>query len=142
MDAQQAQETHPQPPVNDRGRAFDPDADSSERTYAVYMHLSLLAHLLMSFIAILIPLIMWHTKKEDSPFIDDHGREAINFQISIVIWTIVFALVSVPIGILTCGVGFVVALVPHILGIVGMVLAAQAANRGEFYRYPMNIRFL
>lgn len=141
MSDQQEPDTLRQPPVNERGVAFDPDASASERTYAVYMHLSLLAHLLMSFIAILIPFTMWHVKKEESPFLDDHGREAINFQISIVIWTIVFALASVPIGFLTCGVGFAVALIPHILGIIGIIQAASAANRGEFYRYPMTMRF-
>ena len=130
------------PPVNDRGRAYDPGAPGDERTYAVFMHLSLLAHLLMSFMAVFIPVIMWGVKKEGSPFIDDHGREAINFQITLVIYSFLFAILAIPVGILTCGVGFAIVFVPFVLGLVGMVQASMAANRGEFYRYPMTLRFL
>jgi uncharacterized Tic20 family protein len=131
-----------EPPINAAGKAYDPDATNDERSYALFMHLSLLAHIVLSIIAIAIPIIMWSVKKGESPFLDDHGREAINFQISLMIWSVVFALVSIPLGFLTCGVGFIVALVPYVLGIVGMIQAATAANRGEFYRYPMTMRFL
>lgn len=143
MDAQEPrQHTPPEAPFNERGRVYDPDAPESERTYAMLIHLSLLAHLVLSVIAIIIPIIMWATKKDESPFVDDHGREAINFQITLIIYSVVFAIVSIPIGILTCGVGFVLALVPYVLGLVGMIQASIASNKGEFYRYPMNLRFL
>ncbi len=130
-----------EPPVNERGRAYDPDVSADERSYALFMHLSLLGHIVLSLIAILVPIIMWQIKKDESPFLDDHGREAVNFQISLILWSILFTVVSIPIGLLTCGVGFVIALVPLVLGIVGMIQAAKAANRGEFYRYPMTMRF-
>jgi len=130
---------HAAPPINDRGRYFDPDAPGDERTYAVLMHLSLLAHLVMSVLAVFVPVIMWAVRKEGSPFIDDHGREAINFQISLVIYMIL----TIPLGILSCGVGFVVIpIIVYVLGLVGMIQASMAANRGEFFRYPMTLRFL
>ena len=138
--------THDQPyrtpPVNERGRAYDPDATNDERTYALFMHLSLLAHIVLTLFAILIPIIMWQVKKDESPFIDDHGREAVNFQISLIIWSIIFTVVSIPLGFLTCGVGFAIALVPYIIGLIGMIQSAQAANHGEFYRYPMTFRLI
>lgn len=130
-----------EPPVNERGRAFDPDVKAEERSFALWMHLSLLAHIILSVVAIVIPIIMWQVKKDQSPFLDDHGREAVNFQISLLIWSVVFTLVAIPVGILTCGIGIVIALVPYVIGIVGMIQASSAANRGEFYRYPMTIRF-
>jgi uncharacterized Tic20 family protein len=133
---------HREPPVNERGRAYDPDVSADERSYALFMHLSLLAHTVLSLIAIVIPVIMWQMKKEESPFLDDHGREAVNFQISLIIWSVGFGLLAVPLGLLTCGLGFIVAFVPYVLGIVGMIQAASAANRGEFYRYPMTMRFV
>jgi uncharacterized protein len=129
-------------PVNERGRAYDPDVTDDEKSYALWMHLALLAHVILSIIAIIIPIIMWQVKKEESPFLDDHGREAVNFQISLLIWSLVFGLASIPIGFLTCGVGFVLAFVPYVVGIVGMIQASQAAQRGEFYRYPMTMRFV
>ncbi len=130
------------PPVNERGRAYDPDASSDERNYAVFMHLTLLGQLVLPIFVIIVPIIMWATKKDESPFLDDHGREAINFQISILIWSVVFSLLSIPIGFITCGIGFALALVPYVIGLIGMIQASQAANRGEFYRYPMTMRFL
>ena len=141
MDHAQHQE-HRSPPVNERGRSYDPDVTDDERTFALLMHLSLLAHTVLTIIAFGIPLIMWLVKKDDSPFLDDHGREAINFQISLLIWSIIFTIVAIPITIITCGVGFVVAFVPTIIAIVGMIQASIAANRGEFYRYPMTFRFV
>lgn len=130
------------PPVNERGRAYDPDVTDDERTYALLMHLSLMAHLFLTLIAFGIPLIMWLVKKEESPFLDDHGREAVNFQISLLIWSIIFTIAAVPISILTCGVGVVVAFIPTVVAVVGMIQASVAANRGEFYRYPMTFRFV
>jgi len=141
MNNQQEHNEHPAPPVNERGRAFDPDTTPDERSYAMFMHLSLLVHVVLSIIAIVIPAIMWQMKKDESPFLDDHGREAVNFQISLLIWSVVFTVIAIPVGFLTCGVGFVIAFVPYIIGIVGMVQASSAANRGEFYRYPMTVRF-
>jgi len=127
------------PPVNDRGRHYDPDAPDDERTYAVFMHLSLLAHLAISFLALIVPVIMWIVKKDGSPFLDDHGREAINFQLTLLIYMILM----IPIGLLSCGVGFVVVpLAVYVLALIGMIQASMAANRGEFYRYPMTIRLL
>ena len=129
---------HPEPPINAAGRAFDPDATSDERTYAMFMHLSLLAHMVLSIIAIGIPIIMWAVKKDDSPFLDDHGREAINFQISLAIYSVLL----VPIGFCTFFFGFFLYIPLYILAVIGMIYAAIAANRGEFYRYPMTFRFL
>ena len=136
------QNQHRPPPINSQGRAFDPDATNDERTYALFMHLSLLGHLVLTVIMILVPIILWTTKKAESPFLDDHGREAINFQISLLIYSVLFAILAIPIGFITCGVGFAIALFPYVLGLVGMIQASIAANRGEFYRYPMTIRFL
>lgn len=135
---QHAAPPRPAPPVNARGRAYDPDATSDERTYALFMHLTLLAHVALSLLAIIAPVIMWNIKKDESPFLDDHGREAVNFQISLVI----YSLLLIPIGLITCSVGFFLYIPLYILAIIGMVQAAVAANRGEFYRYPMTLRFL
>jgi len=142
MPEQTPYQQHPAPPVNERGRAYDPDATDDERTYALLMHLSLLAHMVLTIIAFGIPLIMWLVKKDESSFLDDHGREAVNFQISLLIWSIIFTVVAIPLSVITCGVGVVVAFVPTVVAIVGMIQASIAANRAEFYRYPMTFRFV
>ncbi|MDX2130780.1 MAG: DUF4870 domain-containing protein [Planctomycetota bacterium] len=114
---------------------YDPHASSDERTYATLTHLSLLTSLF--FVPVLVGLVMWLARRNQSPFIDDHGKESLNFQISLVIYMIgAFALAA-----LTC-VGIVLVPVVYVLGLVGMVLAAQAASNGKYYRYPACIRFV
>ena len=137
---QTEQTEYPSPPINERGRAYDPDASSDERTYAMFMHLTLLLNLTgvggpISFIAV---LIMWMIKKDESPFLDDHGCEAVNFQISLFVWGLIF-LAAI---LFTCGASALLILAIPVLGAVGMILAAIAANKGEFYRYPMTMRFI
>ncbi len=116
------------------GRVRDPDATQSERTYATFLHLSLLLfHLVLPVVP---ALVMWLIKKDQSPYLDDHGKEAVNFQISVLIYGVcAFVLLAIGIGVI---------LIPlvYILGIVGMILAAVAANRGEYYRYPMCLRLI
>jgi uncharacterized Tic20 family protein len=126
------------PPVNERGRAYDPDATDDERTFALFIHLTLLGHVVLSLIALIAPIVMWQIKKDQSPFLDDHGREAVNFQLSLIILSILL----IPIGIITCSAGFFLYIPLYVLALVGMVQAAMAANRGEFYRYPMTFRIL
>jgi uncharacterized protein len=115
-------------------RVTDPDATADERTYATFIHLTIL---LFHFVIPIIPaLIMWQIKKAGSPFLDDHGKEAVNFQISLLIYFIVSAVLA---AIL---IGFVLMVGVYVLGIVGMIMAAAAANRGEYFRYPMCIRLI
>jgi len=131
---------------NERGRIHDPAATEDDRLYAAAMHLSLLAHLVISFFAVLIPIIMWQVRKNQARFINDHGRECVNFQITLLIYAVLLPLIAFVLGVLTCGVGFVlvpIALaIPYVLGFIGMIMAALAAKRGELFRYPMTIRML
>lgn len=133
--------------MNEKGRYVCEDASPDDRTYATLMHLSLLAHMVLPYVAIIAPVIMWNMKKNESGYIDDHGREAMNFQISLLIYSILLPIIAIPIGLLLLGIGIFVtvplaAFFPYVLGLVGLIMAAMAANRGEMYRYPMTIRFL
>lgn len=115
----------------------DQAATSGQRTYAQFMHLTLLG-ILLSVPPVIPPLVMWLVKRDGSHFIDDHGREAVNFQLSLVLYAIVTGLA----GMLTCGIAFFAFPAVAILGVVGAVMAAMAAGRGEYYRYPATIRFI
>lgn len=132
--------------VNERGRTVELGVTDDEKTWSLMLHLSLLAHLVVPYLSILVTVFMWLHKKDQSRYIDDHGREAINFHISLLIYSIALPLAVGLFGLITCGVGLLLiipaALLPYVLGLVGMVMAAMAANRGEYFRYPMTIRFL
>ena len=127
------------------GRAYDEGASSSERTYALFTHLVGLVSLSsggVPLLGLIGTIIMWRIKAAESPFLDDHGREATNFQLSLILYTIlgvVFTVVTLGFGALLSVPGMIVMIV---LAIIGQVRGAMAANRGEFYRYPCCVRFI
>ena len=115
----------------------------ASRTYALFNHLVSFLNLGNGGIplaGLIAAIIMWQVRKGDSPFLDDHGREAVNFQLSFLAFIIGGFIAS----ILTLGLGFLIyipgliALI--VIGFVGPIRGAIAAHRGEFYRYPCCIR--
>lgn len=110
--------------------------ESQERTWGMICHLSALAGFIIPFGNIIGPLIVWLIKKDESPFVDDQGKESLNFQISITIYCIIAAiLILIIIGIfLLIGLG--------ILALVLIIIAAVKANSGEKFRYPLTIRLI
>ena len=109
-------------------RVRDTDVESWETTYTVFMHLTYLIP--MAFVP---ALIMWLIKRNDSPYVDDHGREVLNFQISLFLYMAVAAISII---------GIPIAIFLSIGGLVAMVFGAVAAGRGEYFRYPATLRFL
>ncbi|MBN1419659.1 MAG: DUF4870 domain-containing protein [Planctomycetes bacterium] len=96
----------------------------------------MLAHLLGIISGFIGPLIIWLIKKDQDPYVDYHGKEALNFQITLVIaYLICGALCFVLIGLILLPILWIGSLIL-------MILAGLAAGRGEYYRYPMTIRFL
>jgi len=85
---------------------------------------------------ILGPLILWVLKRDEAPSVDEHGKESINFQISMTIYTIVAGL-SILILI-----GFLLLPAIIVLNMVLVIIAGTKAANGEFYRYPLTIRFI
>jgi uncharacterized Tic20 family protein len=100
--------------------------------------MAMLCHLLGALLGILGALIMWLVKKDDHPFIDDQGKEAVNFHLTLLICQLVCLVIS----FVTCGFGAILHLVPLILQLVFGIIGATKANNGEWYRYPFNIRFI
>ena len=85
---------------------------------------------------ILGPLVIWLIKKDEMPFVDDQGKEVLNFQISITIYAIVSGI------LLLVFIGFLLLPAVLIFGFVMTIIGAIKANGGERYRYPFTIRFL
>ena len=79
------------------------------------------------------PMVLWAVRKDESAFNDDHGREMTNALISFLIYNLV--------GFITV-IGIIALPVLYVLAIVNMIRGAVAAGRGEYFRYPMTIRFL
>ena len=133
-------------PINAKGRVFDPGLPEGDRTFSMLGHLAVLGHLVVPLFAIAAPIAMYLAKRKESPFVADHLREAINFQVTLILYSLVLPLLIAVLGVFTLGIGLVLLVpamaLPYVLGIVGMIMGAVAANRGEYYRYPMTIRFV
>ena len=110
---------------------------SNVRTWNILCHASALLGVFFHFPGHLVgPLIVWLAKRDDSPEIDAHGKESLNFQISMLIYNgiaVVFCLVLV---------GFAFLAVLWVLNAVFVIVASIQASDGKFYRYPMTIRFI
>jgi uncharacterized protein len=123
-----------------------PSGLSSEvRNWGLAAHLSAYvgAWIALAFIG---PLVVWLLKREDHPFIDHHAKEALNFNLSFLLYGIVGTVIAVPLGLLTLGIGLiplvVVAVVLVLAWLILPILAAVKAANGEGYRYPFTIRFV
>ncbi len=133
--------TTPPPPP-----AVGPSAE--EKQWAMFAHLSALVGGILtsgwagSIGCFIGPLVIWLVKKDTLPFVDDQGKEALNFNITVGIVFLALLILS----IVTFGIGLIVA-VPLwiIIGIAWLVLtiiAAVKANNGERYRYPLTLRLI
>lgn len=107
------------------------------RKWATVSHAIALVGLLANGIGFLLgPLIVWLVKRNDDPFIDEQGKEAVNFQITMLI----AAAIS---GILTFVlIGIPLLIVVGLCMIVFPIIGAVKAGDGVHYRYPLSIRFL
>jgi uncharacterized protein len=112
-------------------------AIANVRTWCAFIHASALLGVFLHFPGHLLPpLILWLVKRDESPELDAHGKEAVNFQISMLIYNLVAAVFCLVL------VGFVFLAILWILNTVFVIIAAIQASDGKFYRYPMTIRFI
>ena len=124
--------------------AGQPEVNKDARMWAMFCHLAGLAWLLpiLPVIgSIVAPLIIWQIKKDELPFVDEQGKEAVNFQISMFIYS--FA------GSIACAITCIgIPLIPVVVIVIGicdlvfLIIAAIKANNGEHYRYPLSIRLI
>ena len=104
-----------------------------EKMWGMLCHLSALAGFVIPFGNIIAPLVIWILKKEEFPLVDDQGKEALNFQISLTIYFIAGAI------LLIVGIGFVILPIVAVFGLIMIIIASIKANDGEKYRYPITV---
>ncbi|CDF79737.1 conserved hypothetical protein, Tic20-like famil y [Formosa agariphila KMM 3901] len=145
--------------------------DNHQKNIATCIHLSTFSRFIFPFGNFIAPVILWITNKDKSQFIDVHGKEAINFQLSILLYTVIIGLITVPFFIFNIfnGLDFInFNLLEHIeiniskpspllylggalagLAVLGFIIelalivnASLKAKDGELFRYPLNIHFI
>ena len=137
MDLNEATAVPPLPPGS-------PSAD--ERQWGMFAHLASLVGIVIPLGTILGPLVVWLVKKDTMPFVDDQGKEALNFNITLLIVGVVFGVIGAIFTAITLGLGAIlvvpVALALGVAWLVFTIMAAMKVNDGVAYRYPLTIRLI
>ena len=135
-DSQPQQQPQPAEPSQEPAPAGELSKD--DKMWGMFCHLAGLAMFTsIPFAWVLGPLIIWLIKKDEIAFVDDQGKEALNFQISVSI----YMLCCLPL-ICLAGIGAFLIAGIAIADMVFIVIASIAANKGEAYRYPCCIRLI
>ncbi|WP_445734183.1 DUF4870 domain-containing protein [Mariniflexile sp.] len=145
--------------------------DNHQKNIATFIHLSTFSRFIIPFGNFIGPIILWAANKDKSEFIDAHGKQAINFQVSILLYAIIIGAITIPLFIfkflggldfidfngfhdihfnigkpsplLYIGGGLgVLAVLGFIIELVLIVIASLKARDGEYYKYPFTINFL
>ena len=111
--------------------------ESEARTFGMLAHLAAFSGFVVPGIGhILGPLLVWLLKKDEHPFVDDQGKESLNFQLSMSLYYIVSVILMFVL------IGFLIFPALVVFSVVVTIMGAVKANNGERYRYPLNIRFI
>lgn len=109
----------------------------SERTWGMLAHLSALAGLVFPLLGIVLgPLAVYLARRDNSAFVAAHGKEALNFNITVLLATIVCML------LMMVFVGFLLGTALFIAWLVLTLVAAIKASEGQLYRYPVSLRLI
>ncbi|MDB4205328.1 DUF4870 domain-containing protein [Polaribacter sp.] len=139
---------------------------NDQNTNAFLIHISAFAGFVFPFGHIITPLIAWQTLKDRSPFLDEQGKEAVNFNLSYTLYSFILTLALIPLAIGTfftnfnnfdtfnlnlnlntpnmsgfIGIGAVSGIL-YVAGIALVIIAAIKAKEGENYNYPFTIKFI
>ncbi len=110
--------------------------DKDERMWGMFCHLSALSGFIIPLGNLIGPLIIYSMKKEEYAFVADQGKESLNFQISVMIYLIAGGLISI------FFVGFFLIGALILVSLILTVVASVRANDGEYYSYPLTIKFI
>jgi uncharacterized Tic20 family protein len=110
--------------------------EEQTRQWACFLHLSILAGFVVPFAGLVVPIVIWQLKKAELPGIDVHGKNALNWILSKLIYVAVCALLILVI----IGIPLLIAL--GVVAVIFPIVAAIKANNGEVWKYPLAIPFL
>lgn len=106
---------------------------NDEKTMGALCHFLALCGLIIPLGNVLGPLIVWLVKKNESAFVDQQGRESVNFQLNVIVWMIACVLLAFVF------IGFLLLPLVGITALVFTIIAGVKASNGEGYKYPLPI---
>jgi len=127
------------------GRGPSPLTPSNETTWSTVTHLSWLAGTFVG-LPLLAPLVLFLVLRERGPFVRHHTAEALNFHLSLLVYGVAVAVVGGLLTAVTLGIAAPLWALAGVVLVVGgavlTVIAGIASSRGQWYRYPLTIRFV
>lgn len=103
--------------------------------WGMILHLSMLLGVALPLVGFVAPIVIWQVKKQSIPGIDEHGRAAVNWMLSSLIYAVIGGLLV----LLVIGIPLLILL--GILGVVFPIIAGIKASDGQAWRYPLSIPF-
>ncbi|MFB9054113.1 DUF4870 domain-containing protein [Formosa undariae] len=145
--------------------------NTSQRNIAAFLHLSTFCGFIFPFGNLIAPIILWTMTKDKSMFIDKHGKEVINFQISIFLYTVILGIITIPFFFYNLFSGFEfidfhmvesfqfsfneifslvflgsvligLAIIAFVIELTLILLASLKAKEGKEFQYPLTIHFI
>lgn len=140
---------------------------NNENTNAFLLHICAFAGFIFPFGNIITPLIAWQTLKDRSAFLDEQGKEAVNFNISYTLYVFLLSIIFIPFALGNIfrnnfhffndnhfninlnfdnmfgfiGLGSITGII-YLVGIALVIIASKKAKEGENYKYPFTIKFI
>ncbi len=113
------------------------EENKSAVTWGTFCHVGALSlYLGIPFGHVIVPLVIWLLKKNEFPFVDEQGKESLNFQISMTIYSIIAGLLAFAL------IGFLIFPILIVVHVVFIITALVKTNKGENYRYPITIMII
>jgi len=117
--------------------AEKPASNSSRYTLGMLCHLLSFCAYIFPFGNLVGPLILWLVKRDEDPFLNESGKEVLNFQISLTIYAFISGLL-----VFAFGLGIILLIIIGVASIILTIIAAIKANEGIVYQYPFSIRLI
>ena len=115
----------------------NPQVSKDEQNWAMICHLSALSGFIIPFGNVLGPLIVWLMKKDTMPLVNEHGKEALNFQITVTIAMVI------SIALMFVLIGFLLVFIVGIGALILTIMAAVKVSNGQLdYKYPFALRLI
>lgn len=126
----------PLPGASLNAMGIDPaTTEQQTRLWGLILHLSMLAGSALPLAGFIAPIVIWQLKKDELPGIDAHGKNAVNWMISQLIY------MATGLVLMIVFIGFPIVIVVGLLGVIFPIIAAIKANQGETWKYPLAITF-
>ncbi len=111
------------------------DNERETRTWAMFLHFSLLAGFVVPMAGLVTPIIIWQIQKNKLPGIDEHGKVVANWLILLIIYGVVSGLLTFIL------IGFPMLIVLVVVSIIFPIIGGIKANDGQLWKYPLSIQF-